>query len=115
MKRITIITVDISYFCECYSQSVKALPVCPNIVTLNLRCIGLQKINKVNKLEFRMNFVIGFNVSFAVIFIYLSVLHIFFFFTCLHFRLVKSVIYFFLIEERKLQTKKCLSPFSFPV
>lgn len=95
MKRITIITVDVSYFCECYSQSVKALPVCPNIVTLNLRCIGLQKINKVNKLEFRMNFVIGFNVSFAVIFIYLSVLHFFFFFTCLHFRLVKSVIYFF--------------------
>lgn len=115
MKRITIITVDVSYFCECYSQSVKALPVCPNIVTLNLRCIGLQKINKVNKLEFRMNFVIGFNVSFAVIFIYLSVLHFFFFLYVSPLSSCKVSDLFFLIEERKLQTKKCLSPFSFPV
>lgn len=63
----------------------------------------------------------GFNVSFAVIFIYLSVFYPPFFFTRLHFCLVKSVIYFiffFLIEERlgKVQTQKSsLSPFSFPV
>lgn len=65
-----------------------------------------------------MNFIIGIKCFFCCDFhLFVSLLSTFFF-TCLHLCLVKSVIYYFFIEERlgKVQTKNdSLSPFSFPV
>lgn len=61
-----------------------------------------------------MDFFIGFNVSFAVIFIDLSVfIHLFS--LSPHFLSCKVCDLFFLIEERYKQQKNSLSSFSFSV